>query len=70
MLLDNGAGLESLIGHDVEIFWGAYLGTKDEVLIAGNVADVLDDILRVRRTRRAEKGWIMDTYLVRRRSGD
>jgi len=70
VLLDNGAGLESLIGRDVEIFWGAYLGTKDEVLIAGNVADVLDDILRVRRTRRAEKGWIMDTYLVRRRSGD
>ena len=70
VLLDNGAGLESLIGRDVEIFWGAYLGTKDEVLIAGNVADVLDDILRVRCTRRAEKGWIMDTYLVRRRSGN
>ena len=35
VLLENGAGLESLAGHDVEIFWGAYLGTKDEVLIAG-----------------------------------
>jgi hypothetical protein len=31
------------------------------------VADVLEDILRVRRARRAEKGWIMDTYLLRRR---
>ncbi|HEY8247021.1 MAG TPA: precorrin-6A synthase (deacetylating) [Hyphomicrobium sp.] len=67
VLLENGGGLESLAGHDVEIFWGAYLGTKDEVLIAGRVADVLEDILRVRRARRAEKGWIMDTYLLRRR---
>ena len=65
VLLDGGAGLDSLAGKDVDIFWGAYLGTRDEVLIAGSVADVLDDIRRVREERRAAKGWIMDVYLLR-----
>jgi precorrin-6A synthase len=65
VLLDGGAGLDSLAGKDVDIFWGAYLGTQDEILIAGRVIDVLDDIRRVRQERRAAKGWIMDTYLLR-----
>jgi hypothetical protein len=33
------------------------------------VADVLDDIRRIREERRVAKGWIMDTYLLRPRSG-
>jgi precorrin-6A synthase len=65
VLLDGGAGLASLAGRDVDIFWGAYLGTQDEILIAGSVIDVLDEIRRVREERRAAKGWIMDTYLLR-----
>ena len=69
VLLDGGAGLEALAGQDMEIYWGAYLGTPDEILIAGHVRDVLDDVRRIRSARRAEKGWIMDTYLLRRRAG-
>ena len=69
VLLDGGAGLEALAGQDMEIYWGAYLGTPDEILIAGHVRDVLDDVRRIRSARRVEKGWIMDTYLLRRRAG-
>jgi len=66
VMLDGGAGLEAVAREDVEIFWGAYLGTEDEVLVAGRLPDVIDDIRRIRRERRAQKGWIMDTYLLRR----
>lgn len=65
VFLDNGDGLRSLAGRDAEIFWGAYLGTKDEVLASGKIDKVLDHILDLRATRRREKGWIMDVYLVR-----
>ena len=51
---------------DVDIFWGAYLGTPDEILISGPVREVADEIRRVRREARERKGWIMDTYLLRR----
>jgi precorrin-6A synthase len=49
-----------------EIFWGAYLGTKDEILLSGTVGDVAARIEAARSEARARKGWIMDTYLLRR----
>jgi precorrin-6A synthase len=66
VLLDSGSGLHALDRTDAEIFWGAYLGTADEVLVSGKVSEVLDDILRIRKRAKAEKGWIMDAYLLRR----
>jgi precorrin-6A synthase len=51
---------------DMEIYWGAYLGTPDEILIAGKLADVADEIHRRRSEARRANGWIMDTYLMRR----
>jgi precorrin-6A synthase len=54
------------IDDDVEIYWGAYLGTPDEILIAGPLAEVRDEIARVRAEARERKGWMFDTYLIRR----
>jgi precorrin-6A synthase len=51
---------------DMEIYWGAYLGTPDEILISGKLADVADEIQRRRAEARRANGWIMDTYLMRR----
>jgi precorrin-6A synthase len=51
---------------EVDIYWGAYLGTPDELLAAGPLAEVADDIVRVRAEARERHGWIMDTYLLRR----
>jgi precorrin-6A synthase len=53
-------------GDDFHIYWGAYLGTPDEILVSGPVAEVADEIRAVRAEARARKGWIMDTYLLRR----
>jgi precorrin-6A synthase len=55
--------------EDVEIYWGAYLGTPDELLVAGPVAQVGAEIECVRAAARERKGWIMDTYVLRRRLG-
>ena len=50
----------------LDIFWGAYLGTPDEILISGQLADVADEIHRRRAKARQKHGWIMDTYLLRK----
>jgi precorrin-6A synthase len=50
---------------DTRIWWGAYLGTPDELLIAGTVGEVGEQIATVRAEARARHGWIMDTYLLR-----
>lgn len=47
------------------IWWGAYLGSDDELLIAGTVGEVGPRIVSQRAEARARHGWIMDTYLLR-----
>jgi precorrin-6A synthase len=66
VMLDAGCSFRHLIGEPVEIYWGAYLGTQDEILIAGPIADVSEQIGRARSEARERKGWIMDCYLLRR----
>jgi precorrin-6A synthase len=51
---------------DAHIYWGAYVGTQDEILRSGRVSEVADDIARTRAEARERHGWIMDTYLLRR----
>jgi precorrin-6A synthase len=50
---------------DTRIWWGAYLGTADELLVAGTVGEVGARIAEARTEARARHGWIMDTYLLR-----
>ena len=66
VLLDGEDTYRRFAGQDAEIWWGAYLGTPDEILVAGKVRDVADDIYRRRHAARQANGWIMDTYLLRK----
>jgi precorrin-6A synthase len=47
------------------IWWGAYLGSPDELLVAGTVGEVGQRIVQLRAEARSRHGWIMDTYLLR-----
>ncbi|ANI35165.1 MULTISPECIES: precorrin-6A synthase (deacetylating) [Pseudomonas] len=66
VMLDGQCVFAGLDDPALTIYWGAYLGTEDEVLIAGPLQAVKARILEVRERERARKGWIMDTYLLRR----
>ncbi|WP_088561950.1 precorrin-6A synthase (deacetylating) [Arboricoccus pini] len=65
VMLDGQTAFQHL-PPDTHIYWGAYLGTPDEILIAGKIKDVAEQIQARRAAARAAKGWIMDTYLVRK----
>ncbi|GIH23591.1 precorrin-6A synthase (deacetylating) [Acrocarpospora phusangensis] len=65
IMLDARHAFDGL--DDFDIYWGAYLGTPDEILIAGPVAEAGPRIREARARARESKGWIMDTYLLRRR---
>jgi precorrin-6A synthase len=66
VMLDAQCAFRRFTDGDTHIYWGAYLGTPDEILIAGPVREVADRIVAARREARDRKGWIMDTYLLRR----
>jgi precorrin-6A synthase len=67
VMLDAHQTFTGLTDPDVDIYWGAYIGTADELLICGPLTEVADEIRRVRAEAREQHGWIMDTYLLRRR---
>jgi len=66
VMLDAQDAYHQVADQDTEIYWGAYLGTLDEILISGKLKDVADEIERVRKAARLANGWIMDTYLLRK----
>jgi precorrin-6A synthase len=68
VMLDYSAAFQRFRGQDMDIYWGAYLGTEDELLVSGAVDQVVDDLVALRAEARSRKGWIMDTYLLRRRT--
>ncbi|MFJ2400350.1 precorrin-6A synthase (deacetylating) [Streptomyces xanthochromogenes] len=65
VMLDAHESFTQVEGDDVWIYWGAYLGTPDELLVAGPVREVADRIKQLRAQARERHGWIMDTYLLR-----
>lgn len=65
VMLDKG-GAFTVLPSDTEIWWGAYVGMPEETLIHGTLAEVSDEIIATRAKLRAEHGWIMDIYLLRR----
>jgi precorrin-6A synthase len=70
VMLDAGFAAATITDPDVFVYWGAYLGTPDEVLRSGRLVDVAEDIARTKQELRRRHGWIMDTYLVRREPQD
>jgi precorrin-6A synthase len=66
VMLDKGGAFLALDPTDLFIWWGAYVGMPQQRLIHGALATVANDILATRAKLRAEHGWIMDIYLLRR----
>lgn len=69
VMLDGDLAFRAVAHEDLDVHWGAYLGTPDELLVSGALHEVADEIERVRAAARERKGWMFDSYLLRRRGG-
>ncbi len=67
VMLDGDGAFAAIDDPGIDIYWGAYLGTGDEILASGRLREQAGGIERARAEAKARKGWIMDTYLLRRR---
>lgn len=66
-MLDGSCAFQALEKDKYDIWWGAYLGMENQILCSGPLDQVCDTIISARATARAAHGWIMDTYLLRRK---
>ncbi len=68
VMLDGDCSFTRLAPEGLHIWWGAYLGMTEQVLVSGPLADAAPRITATREKARARHGWIMDTYLLRRQA--
>lgn len=68
VMLDGTCAFQELDAAEFDIWWGAYLGMKEQALEAGPLSEAGPRIIQQRAAARAAHGWIMDTYLLRKRS--
>jgi precorrin-6A synthase len=66
VMLDAECSFKTISDPEIDIYWGAYIGTEDEILVSGNLKGRMHDIERIRSEAKGKKGWIMDTYLLRK----
>ena len=64
VMLDGQCSFNNLLDEELDIFWGAYLGMEEEILLSGKLSEIGGMIEKVRRERRQRNGWIMDIYLL------
>jgi len=64
VMLDGQCSFNNVLDQGLDIFWGAYLGMEEEILLSGKLSEVGGEIARVRHEKRQRNGWIMDTYLL------
>lgn len=66
VMLDAHATFATIPADGIDLYWGAYLGTDDELLRSGPLAEIGPEVAALRAEAKARKGWMFDTYLLRR----
>lgn len=66
VMLDGECSFQGLDDSDLHIWWGAFLGMEEQILDHGPLAEAAPRIVARRAAARAQHGWIMDTYLLRK----
>ncbi|MCB2135281.1 MAG: precorrin-6A synthase (deacetylating) [Rhodobacteraceae bacterium] len=67
IMLDGECSFQAIDATGVSIWWGAYVGMAEEIVLSGPLAEVAEEIIATRAAARKRHGWIMDIYLLRRR---
>ena len=66
VMLDGACAFQTLDPEGVHIWWGGYVGMKEQIICAGPLGEVSEQIIQMRADARAAHGWIMDIYLLAR----
>ena len=67
VMLDGECSFMHLPPADFDIWWGAFLGMPGQVVLSGSLEHTRDRIVAGRALARKRAGWVMDSYMLRRR---
>lgn len=66
IMLDGNCAFQTLDPKGISIWWGAYVGMEEQIILSGPLTEVGPKIVDLRAKARAAHGWIMDIYILRR----
>ncbi len=66
VMLDGECSFQMLACEDYDIWWGAYVGMPEQLLISGKLCEFSDTIVTERAAAREQHGWVMDIYILRK----
>ncbi|MFN3504682.1 MAG: precorrin-6A synthase (deacetylating) [Caldimicrobium sp.] len=50
---------------DLQMYWGAYVGTPYEIIKKGSLKEIADEIIVLRKELKSKKGYIMEVYILK-----
>jgi precorrin-6A synthase len=66
IMLDGTCAFQELPQNQFHIWWGGYVGMREQIICAGRLDKVGAQIIEMRAHARESHGWIMDIYILRR----
>ena len=66
IMLDGECSFQTIDPAGISIWWGAYVGMAEQVILSGPLETTAAKIIAARAEARAKHGWIMDIYILRR----
>lgn len=66
IMLDGTCAFQTVPPDGVHIWWGGYVGMKEQIICEGPLAEMSDKVINMRANARARHGWIMDIYILRK----
>ena len=67
VMLDSNAAFGRIDPAGLDIHWGAYLGTDDEILMSGPLETMAGPIAATVAREKERHGWIFDIYMLKRK---
>jgi precorrin-6A synthase len=69
VMLDGGTAFQAIEPEGIHIWWGAHLGMPNQITLSGSLVEAGPKIAAARADARARHGWIMDSYILKRKLG-
>lgn len=66
IMLDGNCAFQTIDPTGISIWWGAYVGMAEQIILAGDLALTGPLIVEARAKAQVAHGWVMDIYLLRR----
>lgn len=65
VFLDNYETYKKFKEHPLELIWGAFVGSNDEIIMRGKLKEIAESHSLMRKNLKNKKGYLMEIYILK-----